>query len=93
MRHNIKHQTGDLTVTGHAHVTINLDDLPHSVEVKFKPKHEPPPCDPHHHHHHHHDHDELEWNVHRNFEMHHAYTLVIKWKVSNVREIIWIANY
>lgn len=82
-------QGGELIVTGHDKVEIHLKDFPHKVDVVFKHKHEPPPCDSHHHH----LHDRLEWEVHRNYSHHHAYTLIIKWHVSEVREIMWFAYY
>lgn len=83
-------QGGELVVVGHDKVEIPLRDFPHTVEVHFKHKHHPPPCDPHHHHHD----DELEWEVHRNYHSHHhQFTLIIKWRVNDVREIFWFAYY
>lgn len=88
--HSKNEQGGELVVVGHDKASIPLLEFPHRVEVQFKAKNEPPPCDPHHHHHH----DELEWEVHRHHEGHqHKYTLSIKWKVYDVREIFWIAYY
>jgi hypothetical protein len=84
-------QGGELVVVGHDKAYIPLKDLPHRVDVQFRHKKEPPPCDPHHHHP-----DELEYEVHRNYGDHyhnHHYTLIIKWKVHDVREIIWFASY
>jgi hypothetical protein len=81
---------GELVAVGSDTVRLPLQGLPHRVEVKFRHKHEPPPCDPHHHHHHH---DELEWSIHRDNTHHHEFTLVIKWKVYDVREIFWVAYY
>lgn len=88
MRHR-NEEGGELIVVGHDKVEIPLKDFPHRVEVMFKHKHEPPPCDPHHHHHT----DRLEWEIHRNFHSHHAYSLHIRWHVSEVREIIWVAYF
>jgi len=84
-------ESGEFVVVGADHVDIPLIDFPHRVEVAFKHKpHHPHPCDPHHHHHHN---DELEWEVHRNFQGHHTYVLKIKWQVYDVREIFWVAYY
>lgn len=88
-----KPQRGDLTVSGHNEIEIHLQDLPHHVDVRFKPKHEPPPCDHGHHHHHHHhghDHDHLEWDIKRSHR--HTYILIIKWKVRGVREIVYLVS-
>lgn len=89
-----KPQRGDLTVSGHNEIEIHLQDLPHHVDVKFKPKHEPPSCDHGHHHHHGHrhrghghNHDHLEWKIKRSSRR--SYILVIKWKVHGVREIVY----
>jgi hypothetical protein len=84
-------QGGDLVVIGHNQAHIPLLDFPHRVEVVFRNKHEPPPCDPHHHHHHH---DKLEWEVKKNQRGHHVhYTLIIDWQVHDIREIIWTVFY
>lgn len=86
------HQTGQLTVAQHGEVEIPLKSLPHRVEVKFKPKHEPPTCDHGHRHHHHHHKDHLKWEI-RCRRRGRAYVLEIKWKVHDVREIIWSVSY
>lgn len=88
------HQTGELIVSQHGEVEIPLRDLPHRVEVFFKPIHEPPTCDHGHHHHHHHPHhkDHLEWEIHKRSHGH-THVLEIKWKVHDVREIIWSVSY
>lgn len=83
------HETGELIVSQRGEVEISLRDLPHRVEVFFKPKHEPPTCE-HGHHHHHEDH--LEWEIHHRHHEH-AYVLEIKWNVHDVREIIWSVSY
>ena len=89
MKHR-NEEGGELVVSGADKVSIPLLAFPHKVEVEFKKKHHhPPPCDPHHHPHH----DELEWEVHRNYHGHHAYTLLIKWNVSDLREIFWTVYY
>lgn len=89
-KHNKNEQCGELVVTGHAKVIIPLIDLPHRVEVHFKHKPGPPPCDPHPH-----KKDKLEYEVHRHYTGHcrHQYTLVIKWKVHSIREISWHVYY
>lgn len=83
-------QNGELVVIGNDQVEIPLQDLPHRVEVFFKPKHEPPTCEHGHHHHHHHDH--VEWEVERRRHGH-TYVLEIKWRVHDVREIVWSVSY
>jgi hypothetical protein len=80
---------GELVVVGNDKVRIKLQALPHRIEVHFKKKNDPPPCDPHHHHHHS---DRLEWEVKYN-RGHNEYTLTIKWKVHDVREIFWTVYY
>jgi len=89
-KHTKNEEGGELIVVGHDKVHIPLIEFPHRVEVQFKHV-TPPSCDPHHHHHHHSD--ELEWEVHRNYGGHHKhqFTLIIKWKVHEVREIFWRA--
>lgn len=86
------HQTGELIVSQHGEVEISLRDMPNRVEVFFKPQHEPPTCDHGHHHHHHHHEDHLEWEIHHRHHGH-EYVLEIKWKVRDVREIIWSVSY
>lgn len=92
-------QSGKLTVTGHNSTRIPLAGWPHQVIVRFEREPEPVPCNPHHHH----DHDKLEYEVigidddqrdHHRPEHHHhdrLFFLVIKWDVSEIREIEWIA--
>jgi len=96
MHHGNKFECGELIVSGADTIEIYLQNLPHHVECHFKKKPVPAPCD----HscddddHNHHRHDKLEWEVqrfHHNFA--HKYRLVIKWKVSGVREILWSANF
>ena len=87
----------ELIVEGKGEVEIFLKDLPHHVEVMFKPTHEPPPCDHGHHHHHHHhhghhEHDHLAWEVHKRHHGH-TYVLEIEWRVEGIREIIWSVSY
>lgn len=81
-------QGGELVVTGQDQVVIPLKDFPHRVEVKFKHKEEPPPCDINH------NYDELDWEVHRNYNSNtHQFVLKISWKVQDVRELFWVAYY
>jgi hypothetical protein len=87
MRHR-NEEGGELVVSGEDKVRIPLLAYPHRVEVTFKHKHHPPPCDqpdPHY--------DQLEWEVHNNYYGPHRFTLIIKWKVFDLREIIWTAYY
>lgn len=86
--HPRNEEGGELVVTGSDEIKIPLKDFPHKVDVVFKHKHHPPPCDPHHHHH-----DELEWEVQRHHHGHHTYHLIIKWRVYDIREIIWQVYY
>ena len=98
---NLTEHRGELIVDGMGEVEIFLRDMPHHVEVMFKPKHEPPTCEhghhhhhkhEHHHSHHQHDHDHLEWEVHKRSHGH-TYVLEIRWKVEDIREIIWSVSY
>jgi len=86
-------QGGELVVTNSGHVKIHLKDNPHRVEVFFKKKNAPPPCDPHHGHHH----DRLEWRIQRSHHGHHghhyAFELHINWHVHEIREIFYIVYY
>lgn len=83
-------QDGELIVNGHDKIEIHLKDFPRHVDVHFKHKNAPPPCDPQHGHHS----DRLSWEVHRKFKQHHYhYVLIIKWHVSVVREILWHTFY
>ena len=84
-------QGGELVVIGKGFVNIHLVDFPHRVDVFFKKKHSPPPCDPHHHKH---GHDELEWKVRRGHRGHHySSSLHIEWDVHEYREIVWLVYY
>lgn len=82
------HQSGDLFVTGQGKVEIRLLDRhrpPEEIFVFLKE----------HHHHHHvpcnpHTLEEVECELH--FKEHH-YVLVIKWHVTDVREIVWAVRY
>jgi hypothetical protein len=88
---NRKEQRGDLVVVGSAKVVIPLLDFPHRIEVQFKRKLGPPPCDPCHHR----RLDKLKYKVYRHYMSHckNAYTLVIEWDVHDIREIFWQAYY
>ena len=82
-------QSGEIIVTGKDEAVINLKGKPSKVIVHFKDHSHVVPCN-------HHHHDELEWEVQR-YKRHHqhlsGYVLVIKWDVTNVREIKWSASY
>jgi len=85
---------GELTVTGNNSTRILLDGWPHEIFVDFKKEIEHVPCNPHHH-------DFLEYFIdcvdedprHHHDPGHHhqnrQFYLVIKWKVSGIREILW----
>lgn len=83
-------QSGDLVVVGNSKVIIPLRDLPFRVEVHFRKKPGPVPCDPHHR-----KKDKLKYEVHRHYVGHcrNQYTLVIKWQVHSIREIFWNVYY
>lgn len=88
--HPRNEQGGELVVVGCDKVQIHLKDCPHRVDVFFKKKRGPAPCDPHHHHHV----DELQWKLHQGFHgHHHRYTLNIEWDVREIREIVWLVYY
>ena len=80
-------QSGELIVTGKDKVHIHLNKFPDKVEVWFKDDLECVPCNPHHH-------DWLEWEVHRSNTTfsHSHHILIIKWDVSGMREIKWMAR-
>jgi hypothetical protein len=85
----INQQGGELVVIGHDKVKLRLLDMPHRIEVYFKHKSSPPPCDPHPHKHP----DMLSWDLHRSHGRGGMYTLNISWKVHEYREIIWRVYY
>lgn len=89
----INRQGGELVVIGHDKVQIKLLDMPHRVEVFFKRKDcVPVPCDPDHHKHKHPD--MLSYELHRNYGRRNGlFTLNIKWKVHEYREIVWRVYY
>lgn len=84
--HFLPDKAGELSVTGENKIDIKLHHTPPcEVYVSFKG-----------HHHHHHipcnpnQYDELEWEIHYK---HHHYVLVIKWNVSDTREITWAVRF
>lgn len=79
---HIDAETGELLVSGKDHTEINLPTLPRIIEVKFKHEHRSIPCD--------HHHDKLDYEICRH---EHQYKLIIKWHVSSLREITWIAYF
>jgi hypothetical protein len=83
-------QSGTLVVVGKASVVIPLLDFPHRVEVYFKKKSVPLPCDPGPK-----KKDKLVYKVYRHYLSHcrHTYTLFIEWKVKDIREITWNVYY
>ncbi len=78
-------QSGELIVTGEDKVEIVLRGEPAQVAVKFKDTCVIVPCNPQHY-------DDLEYEVVKHHHKHH-YTLVIRWNVSGVREIVWTVCY
>ena len=96
---NDKNQSGELMVSGSSEITIPLKSHPDYIRVIFKEVCNIVPCNPHHH-------DHLEWEVisedhHDHHQDHGAhghkhelkYSLHIKYEVSGVRDIIWVACY
>lgn len=81
-------QSGQLFVSGKNKVIINLKGHPDKVSVHFHGHSHVVPCN------HHHHHDSLEWEVIvDNKHDHIKYTLIIKWNVTDVRQIKWEACY
>ncbi len=85
-------QGGELVVLGHDRVEITLKEYPRRVDVFFKKKNSPPPCDPHHHAH---LLDPLEWEVKRCRTVFGKtkWVLDIEWGVHEIREIVWLVYY
>jgi hypothetical protein len=79
-------QSGELTVTGKNSIHIPLEHLPAEVKVYFKDDCEVVPCNPHHV-------DRLEYEVHTNNKHHMHFMLIVKWDVSDVREIVWHVSF
>lgn len=79
-------QSGELTVTGKDRAIIPLHHFPSEVKVRFADHEEKVPCN-------HHHHDELEWEIHASNVVVGGYVLVIRWSVTNVREIVWHVAY
>jgi hypothetical protein len=92
-------QSGELVVTGKDKVEIDLGHRhPKSVIVKFSDDCVIVPCNPRHH-------DELRWDVKNRHHKHphdarhdhckhrDEYILTIKWHVTGVRTIEWVAYY
>ena len=73
-------QAGELIVAGKDTVRIELHHFPRRVEVKFTDNLNIPPCSPRHE-------DDLRYEVRSTASG--KYILLIKWHVSNVREISW----
>jgi hypothetical protein len=76
-------QSGELIVTGTDQVTIDLNDFPSEVKVHFKDEAQIVPCNPHHL-------DTLEFEVQTTVS---GFVLLVKWSVTNVREIKWHVAY
>lgn len=92
---NYKEQGGSLTVSGCNEARIILQGKPDKVEAHFK-DHPKPSCNSS-------PNDELEYYTHiegdkedcDEEERHHhrTYFLILKWRVNNLREIVWKAFY
>lgn len=77
-------QSGELIVTGHNSVNIDLIAFPAEVHVKFKHDlSEPAPCNPG-------NVDVLTYTVQT---VTNIVVLTISWNVSAIREIIWYVSY
>lgn len=83
--HFLPDQAGELIVIGRNKADITLQHRqPREVFVKFKNNHgHAVPCNPH-------QYDDLEWELHYK---HGHYVLVIKWEVSDSRDIVWTVRY
>lgn len=79
-------QSGELIVTGKDKAHIPVHAFPAEVKVHFKDHEVPVPCNPHHS-------DWLEWEVHASNTHRGGFVLVIRWSVTNVREISWHVSY
>lgn len=83
--------SGELIITGHDKVSIDIDKEPHSVFVKFTDDHCPAPCNPRHC-------EELEWKIEKvHHHSHHhndkKYILIIKWNVEGMRKVFWTVEF
>lgn len=84
--HFVPDQAGELIVTGHNKAEMTLrHHQPEEVFVRFKEHHHHHtiPCNPQ-------QYDDLEWELHYR---HSHYILVIKWNVSDTRDIVWAVRY
>lgn len=84
-------RTGELIITGHDKIFIDLTREPRRVFVKFEDDHFPAPCNPTHH-------DDLQWEVkkthHRRSGGHVVqYDLVISWHVAGTRKVFWQVEF
>lgn len=80
-------QSGELIVTGKDEAKIKLERCPSKIKVHFIGAPLVIPCNQPHT-------DSVQWELQRNFHKHHGgYILVIKWHVSDVREIKWTVLY
>lgn len=75
-------QSGELIVTGTDQISINLNGMPAEVKVRFKDEEQIVPCNPHHL-------DFLEFEIQSVV----GFILLIKWNVTNIREIKWHVAY
>lgn len=74
-------QSGELIVTGENKVEINLKSYPSFLNVRFANNCVVVPCNSS-------NFDELEYEV---LLRKHHFVLVIKWKVTGIRNIIWVS--
>lgn len=79
-------QQGELFVSGTNSIRIPLDKFPSDVKVDFKHQAEIVPCNPG-------DVDFVEYEVHASNTVRSGYVLLIKWKVSAVREVVYRVFY
>lgn len=85
MNHN--NLTGELIVSGHDHILIELDNNPKNVSVHFKHNfhrrhHHNSPCNPHQ--------DELNAIT---LQIDGIFFIRIDWNVSETKEIVWSIQY
>ena len=79
-------QQGELFVSGKNSIRIPLEKFPSEVKCHFKHEAQIVPCNPG-------EVDYLEYEVHCSNTVRSGYILLIKWKVSAVREVVYRIFY
>lgn len=78
--------SGELFISGQNEIKIPLHRMPAEVKVHFKHENQVIPCSPQ-------QIDFLMHEIHHNLFGRYKYDLIITWKVSMPREIVWRVNY